>query len=148
MALGPGSVVSLESVNVPGYLVRHRSFRGRLDPINASSSNLDRADATFAVRQGLANPSCVSFESSNFPGYYLRHRNFEIFLHRRDNSGLFAADATFCGTGGLAGQGTSLRSHNYPTHYLRHRGGLLYLNSFQDAPGFRMDATFAVRPGL
>jgi DNA-directed RNA polymerase specialized sigma24 family protein len=138
-SLVPGSVVSLESADLPGYRVRHRNFRGRLDPIGASSSAADRADASFAVRQGLANPSCVSLEATNYPGYFLRHRNFEIHLQRHDGSGLYAADATFCPQGG--GQSVSLRSHNYPTHYMQHSGGLLYLRSGGGS-------AFTVRPGL
>jgi hypothetical protein len=119
-----------------------------LDPIDASSGQGDRADASFRVRQGLADPSCVTFEASNYPGYYLRHRNFEILLNRDDNSQLFAADATFCPTKGLTGEGASLRSYNYPTRFVRHRGTLLFLDSFEDTAGFRGNGTFVVRPGL
>jgi DNA-directed RNA polymerase specialized sigma24 family protein len=147
-SLVPGAVVSLESVNLPGHRVRHRNFRGRLDPIGSFSTTLERADATFTVRQGLAGSSCVSLEASNFPGFYLRHRSFQIHLQRGDGSGSFAADATFCPTQGLAGQGISLRSHSNPTSYLRHSGGQLFLNDFQDFAGFRADSTFTVRPGL
>ncbi|BCB90785.1 hypothetical protein Psuf_080980 [Phytohabitans suffuscus] len=114
-ALAPGARIGLEPVTHPGYRVRHRDFVGRIDPVGAGSSALDRADSTFTVRAGLADRSCVSLEAVNYPGYYLRHQDFAIHLHRREPSALYAADATFCPRAGLAGRDVSLRSYNYPT---------------------------------
>lgn len=143
-SLTNGSRVGLEPVSRPGYRVRHRNFAGRIDPIGPGSGALDRADSTFTVRAGLAGSRCVSFESVNFPGYYLRHQNFEIYLHRRDGSQVFAADATFCAVPGLTGQHISLRSYNYPSRYLHHRDSRLHIGSGATSAAM----TFAVRGGL
>ena len=126
----------------PGLLVRHRDFRGRVDRIGTSSSALDRADARFIVRRGLADDDCVSFESSNYPGRFLRHRNFEIRLDRRDGSGLFDQDATFCAE--TRGGAIVLRSHNYPDRFVTESGSLLRLTPASTATATR----FVVRPPL
>ncbi|MFC7528351.1 AbfB domain-containing protein [Actinoplanes sp. GCM10030250] len=117
-ALVTGATVGLESADRPGNRVRHRDFRGRLDPVGAGSSDLDRADARFTVRRGRANANCFSLESVNFPGYYLRHRNFEIRLDRSDRTELFDQDATFCTVTIRQGAALALRSLNYPVRYV------------------------------
>ncbi|MDQ7910635.1 AbfB domain-containing protein [Phytohabitans sp. ZYX-F-186] len=142
--LTPGTRIGLEPVTHPGYRVRHRQFRGRIDPVGAGSPALDRADSTFTVRAGLADPRCVSLEAVNYPGYYLRHQDFAIHLHRRDPSALFAADATFCPRAGLAGRDVSLRSYNYPDRHLYHERSRLFIA----ASGERAAMTFAVRSAL
>ena len=48
-----------------------------------------KADATFVVRRGLAEPSCYSFESRNHPGQYLRHAAFRVRLAASDGTDLF-----------------------------------------------------------
>jgi len=146
--LTSGNPVSLEPVNFYGYRVRHYYFAARLDAIGRGSTPLARADASFIVRPGLADPDCRSFESVNYPGYYLRHQGFAVYLRAANGTSLFAADATFCPTTGLTGQYTSLRSYNYPGRYLRHRGYRLYIDPFDGSDLTRRDATFAVRPSL
>jgi Alpha-L-arabinofuranosidase B (ABFB) domain len=116
--LSVGSTVGLEAADQPGHRVRHRNYRGRLDPISASSSSVERADSGFRVRTGLGDNSCVSLESVNLPGYYLRHRNFEIRLDRNDGSTLFRQDATFCPVTIRDGAALVLRSTNFPRHYV------------------------------
>lgn len=146
-ALRPGARIGLEPVDRPGLRVRHARFVGRVDRIGAGSRALDKADSTFVVRAGLADRRCVSLESVNFPGYYLRHQNFRIHLHRRDGTGLFAADATFCVTAGLAGRHVSLRSYNFPERYLSHGRSELHLRTARGEAG-RASATFVVKPPL
>lgn len=148
MPLVVGTRVSLEPADVPGYRVRHRDFVGRIDPIGPASSALARADATFTLRSGLANARCITFEAVNYPGFFLRHQNFAIHLHRNDGSRLFAADATFCPTTGLAGQYTSFQSYNYPGRYLRHRADKLYLDQASGGSRARQEMTYAVLIGL
>jgi hypothetical protein len=134
-----GAVIGLEPVGQPGYRVRHRDFRGRVDRIGPASSSLDRADSRFVVRAGRADPACVSLESVNYPGYFLRHQDFVLKLQRGDGSRLFAADATFCPV--PAPSGSTLRSVNYPDRYWAEWGSSLVLSS-------RNPAAFAVRPPL
>ena len=124
----PGRRVSLQPVQLPGYRVRHHDFRARVDRLDATSRAADRADATFVIRAGLADPKCVSFEAVNFPGRYLRHQNFALFLHPRSGGDLFAADATFCPVAAQPGGPAALRSVNYPGRYVVVRDFLLYLD--------------------
>ncbi|GLX99823.1 hypothetical protein Acsp01_02030 [Actinoplanes sp. NBRC 101535] len=124
-SLKVGATVGLESVDQPGYRVRHRNNLGRLDSVNASSSAADRADTRFTVRKGRADDNCVSLESVNFPGYFLRHRDYKIRLERIDGSELFDKDATFCTVTIRDGSALALRSVNYPSyHVVAHRGSL------------------------
>ncbi|MEJ3744716.1 AbfB domain-containing protein [Actinomycetes bacterium KLBMP 9797] len=148
VSLRAGARVGLEPVTHPGYRVRHRQFAGWIDRIGAGSGAQDRADAAFTVRAGLASASCVSFEAVNYPGYYLRHQNFQIYLHRRESTALFAADATFCAGTGLTGQHTSLRSYNYPQRYLHHRDARLGISTVDAGAPARAAATFIVRTPL
>ncbi|GAA4460515.1 hypothetical protein GCM10023170_061740 [Phytohabitans houttuyneae] len=140
-ALAPGARIGLEPVTHPGYRVRHRDFLGRIDPVGASSPAVDKADATFTVRAGLADRRCVSLEAVNYPGFYLRHQDFAIHLHRRDPSAIFAADATFCPRPGAGGRDISLRSYNYPDRHLYHQRSRLFIATSGDGAAM----TFAVR---
>jgi hypothetical protein len=92
-------MVSLRSVNYGDRYIRHQKFHGELTVVK---SGLDKKDATFWLRPGLAHPRGVSFDSVNYPGYFLRHQGFRIKLHKRENSDLFKKDATFKWEPGLA----------------------------------------------
>lgn len=134
--------VSIRTFNLPNYYIRHRNFFGEISPI---SSSLDRADARYKIRSGLASSDCVSFESSNFPGYYLRHQNFQIRLDPNNNTAQFKADATFCIKPGLASLiNVSFRSYNFPTYYIRHRNFNLYIDPYSTNSLFLNDATFTL----
>jgi hypothetical protein len=124
--LRPGSEISLRATTAccTDYFLRHQ-FNGRsntaiLSRISSGSAPLDKEDATWMVRRGLANNSCLSLESKNHRGDYLRHFNFKLILEPYDGSAQFAADSTFCPVRGMNGQGISLRSLNYPNKYIRH----------------------------
>ncbi|EPX62259.1 putative alpha-arabinofuranosidase II [Cystobacter fuscus DSM 2262] len=90
--LANASALSLESVNFPGYFLRHRNGEVWLDRDDGSS--LFKADATWWRRAGLANSALLSFESFNFPGYYLRHRDGLLYLNGISTS-TDRSDATF-----------------------------------------------------
>jgi hypothetical protein len=111
-------------VATPGYTdryLRHINSLGVTEVVTSGSSDLLKADATFYVRRGLADPTCYSFESRNFPGHYLRHSNCRIRKDPNDGSALFASDATFCAQPGRYGTGNiSLESDNYPGYHIRH----------------------------
>ncbi|MFC1794076.1 AbfB domain-containing protein, partial [Planctomycetota bacterium] len=63
--------VSFESVEFPGYYLRHRDYVVRLE---SGTSDLFNNDATWMLRPGLADPEAVSFESTAaFVGNYLIH---------------------------------------------------------------------------
>lgn len=134
--------VSIRAFNIPNSYIRHRNFLGEISRI---SSSLDRADARFTVKSGLASSNCVSFESSNLAGYYLRHQNLRITLARNDNTALFKNDATFCIKPGLASStNVSFSSYNLPTYYIRHRNFELYIDPYSTNSLFLNDATFTL----
>jgi hypothetical protein len=99
--------VSFESVNYPGFFLRHQDFRLKL--IKNDNSRLFKDDASFFKRTALAGGvTTASFEASKFPGFYIRHRDFHLWLEKNDPpSDLFKKDATFIIGQGLAAAPTS-----------------------------------------
>ncbi|MET7334951.1 arabinofuranosidase catalytic domain-containing protein [Nonomuraea sp. NPDC005650] len=110
--------------------------------MTSGSSSVDKNDATWIVRNGLAYSACVSFESKNYPGSYLRHSNYQLYRN--------ANDATFCAQPGLNGQGLSWASFNYPNRLLRHYNNIVYIgseggsNTFDSATSWADDVSWIV----
>ncbi|GHG67868.1 AbfB domain-containing protein [Streptomyces griseocarneus] len=152
---------SLQSFNFQDRFVRHADFLGELSVI---TSDLDRADATFDMVDGLADRNLVSFRSVNFPLHFLRHQDSRLKLHEGPNTPLvppgttpppespemklMRKDATFTKVQGLADPNlVSFRCFNIPSLFIRHRNFHLFvepINSDLD----RKDATFRLVPGL
>ena len=96
---------SFESYNYPGYYMRHKLSRVRIDPRDGSSL-FDR-DATWCTRFSLdggtaaGDQGVCTFESFNFSGRYLRNYNGEVWLTRKggplpsDNPTSFEQDASW-----------------------------------------------------
>ncbi|GAB7045839.1 sigma-70 family RNA polymerase sigma factor [Catenuloplanes indicus] len=148
--VAPGVVrpgpVSLESANAPGTFVAVARSVGVLAAAGPASAGTVRAQATFEVLDGLADPACVTFRFSD--GRYLRHSSWRLVLHIRDRTELFRGDATFCARPG-AGPGTvALESKNYPGYFLRHRGDELWVDQGDGTDAFRADSSFLVRAPL
>lgn len=147
--LNPGSEISVRATTAcctSDYL-RHQNDNAVISPV---SSTLDKNDATWIVRRGLASASCVSFESRNYPGDFLRHFNFQVYRQPMDGSAAFRADATFCPVAGKSGQGTSFRSYNYSGKYLRHYNNTVYIadtsgaHAFDSATSYNDDVSWVV----
>jgi hypothetical protein len=148
--LTPDQYVSLR-VTTPGYTdryIRHSEGLGFTEVVNAASSDLLKQDATWKVKQGLANRLCYSFESRNYPGEYLRHRDFRVRREAGDGSAVYKADATWCpiqGNGGLR-----LSAAGFPGQYLRHITTELWLaqaggtHTWDDPASFTEDTTWAI----
>jgi hypothetical protein len=141
-------------VTTSGYTdryLRHMDGVARTDVITASSSDLDKQDASFVVRPGLADSSCYSLESRNYPGQFLRHRNYRIDKDPNDGTTLFAQDATFCAQPPRAGGAgnVSLESFNYPGYHVRHASELVYIavsaggNPWDGGVSYDADVTWA-----
>jgi hypothetical protein len=93
---GANDTVSFESVNFPGFFLRHSGNRLKLME-NDNSPNFSR-DASYFRRAPLAGgEKSVSFESGSatFSEFYIRHRQFHVFFEHNDGSDLFKNDATF-----------------------------------------------------
>jgi hypothetical protein len=84
--------VSFESVNFPGYFLRHINFDFVLARNDGSS--IFKADATFKKVQGLKDAAWSSFQSYNFPSRYIRHSNYQLKLDPISTD-LGRQDATF-----------------------------------------------------
>ncbi|RZU51729.1 glycosyl hydrolase family 2 [Krasilnikovia cinnamomea] len=146
-------------VTTPGYTdryLRHRDGLARTDVLSAGSPMLDRQDATFTVRAGLADNGCYSFESVNFPGQYLRHSGYRLQKAADDGSALFRQDATFCAQPPLNGGAgnVSLESINYPGYHWRHYAEAVYIatsgggNTWDATASYAADATWTNAPPL
>ncbi|MFL6145022.1 MAG: alpha-L-arabinofuranosidase B [Labedaea sp.] len=150
--LTPGSTISLRATTAccaTRYL-RHQANGAVTSVIASGNPAVDKNDASWIVRRGLANNACVSFESRNFPGDFLRHSNFQLFRQPMDGTALFRADATFCPQAGRSGQGTSFASFNFPTRFLRHFNNTVFIaanggpNAFDSATSWAADSSWAV----
>jgi hypothetical protein len=138
---------SWSSLNFPDRYIRHRNGVGY---ISAPASAVDRADATWKIKPGLAGFG-ISLESRNFPGHYLRHQNGRLKKNPFENTSLFKADATFRPRNGLwtdGGSWRSLEAWNFPGCYVRHRNGELWLDRADGTDLFHKDATFSFRAAL
>jgi hypothetical protein len=150
--LTPGSSISLRATTAccTDRYIRHQNDTAVTSVITPNSPALDKADATWIVRRGLANDACLSFESANFPGDFLRHQNFQLNRRPDDGSALFEQDATFCPQPGKSGQGTSFQSVNFPTRYIRHFNNTVYVASnggpdaFDNPNAWAQDVSWAV----
>ncbi|MGW3151474.1 alpha-L-arabinofuranosidase B [Streptomyces sp. NPDC001177] len=151
-SLTAGSEISLRATTsccTTDY-VRHQNDTAVISAVTSSSSALDKNDATWIVRKGLADSSCVSFESRNYPGDFLRHYNYRLYRQPMDGSAQFRADATFCPQTGRSGTGTSFASYNYPTRYLRHYDYNVYTasnggsNTWDSATSWSDDVSWVV----
>ncbi|NKE55463.1 family 43 glycosylhydrolase [Lentzea sp. PSKA42] len=90
--LADSGAVSFQSVNFPGYYLRHQNFDFVLAPYDGSATF--QADATFRRVAGLASSSWSSFQSYNFPDRYIRHYAYQLRLDPiTDATG--RGDATF-----------------------------------------------------
>jgi hypothetical protein len=69
---------AFESVNFPGYFLRHRNYDFEL-ACNDGTTQF-AADATFRVVAGLVDSTWSSFESYNHPGGYIRHYAYQLRL--------------------------------------------------------------------
>jgi hypothetical protein len=81
--LASGQCYSLESVNYPGYYLRHQNFRIYLH--RADGSQLFAADATFCAVTGLSGQH-TSLRSLNYPDRYLNSRSSELRISTVDGS--------------------------------------------------------------
>jgi GH43 family beta-xylosidase len=84
--------VSFESVNHPGYYLRHADYDFVLAQADASATFT--ADATFRRVAGLADAAAASFQWYNFPDRYVRHANYQLRLDPVSTA-TGRADATF-----------------------------------------------------
>jgi hypothetical protein len=76
--LAGSGTVSFESVNFPGYFLRHSGFDFQLAYHDGTAQFAQ--DATFRRVAGLADASWSSFQSYNHPDRYIRHYGYQLRL--------------------------------------------------------------------
>ncbi|MBT2420293.1 AbfB domain-containing protein [Streptomyces sp. ISL-22] len=76
--LAGSGTVSFESVNFPGYFLRHSGFDFQLATNDGTAQFAQ--DATFRQVAGLADAAWSSFQSYNHPDRYIRHYGFQLRL--------------------------------------------------------------------
>ncbi|MFG2800881.1 glycoside hydrolase family 43 protein [Streptomyces pseudovenezuelae] len=93
--LAGSGTVSFESVNFPGYFLRHFNYDFQL--VHNDGTGQFAQDASFRQVAGLADPTWSSFQSVNHPDRYIRHYAYELRLDPiTDATG--RGDATFRAT--------------------------------------------------
>ncbi len=90
--LADSSCISFESVDNPGYYLRH--YNGNVIISQNNGTQVFWEDATWRMHTGLASSSGVSFETYNFSGIYMRHYNSYLIISQISTA-LDQADATF-----------------------------------------------------
>jgi len=95
---GQVGTVSFESVDQPGFFLRHYNYLLYLeDASNPRNPAIFDLDATFNERDHVWYTDTISFESVNYPGYFIRHQNYRLKINQNDDSELFHLDASFKG---------------------------------------------------
>lgn len=128
-----------ESLNFPGWFIRHRNFYGEL-----SRQAVGDPLGDFSFKLAPRGSGRVALTPMNFPRYYLRHKNFRIFLEKSNGPAdqLFLRDSKFYLESNRFGRGgISFRSLNYPGRYLRHRNFQLWIEPLNSV-NLGADATF------
>ena len=69
---------SFQSVNFPNVYLRQVNGEIKAVALNENDENF-RTEATFYIREGIADPAKQSFESLAVPGNFIRHRNSLLF---------------------------------------------------------------------
>ncbi|NEC88046.1 glycoside hydrolase family 43 protein [Streptomyces sp. SID12501] len=90
--LAGSGTVSFESVNYPGYFLRHSAYDFQLAYNDGTAAFAE--DATFRQVAGLADATWSSFQSYNHPDRYIRHSAYLLKLDPITTT-LGRSDATF-----------------------------------------------------
>jgi len=90
--IADSSCISFESVDNPGYYLRH--YCGNVIISQDDETQIFEEDATWRVCTGFADSNGVSFETYNFDDIYMRHYNGYLIISQISTE-LDQADATF-----------------------------------------------------
>ncbi|KAJ3423537.1 alpha-l-arabinofuranosidase b [Anaeramoeba flamelloides] len=153
--LADESFKSFESINYPGYYIRHKNFHLYLEQ---NTEELFKKDCTFKITQGNSQNSnqqneteYISLQSFNYPRHFIRHRNYMGEI-TEISSELDKKDSSFKIVEGLFGENTvSFESKNFPGYYLIHsnfRMRIEKLSNEKEPEFFKKDCSFKIVSGL
>lgn len=94
---GEPNTVSIESVDKPGYFLRHEQFQVFSHPMPGPGGIEGfKKDATFKIVPGMSGKG-NSYESVNFPGNYIRHCSYRLYLdnNKRNNAACNIKDEVY-----------------------------------------------------
>lgn len=93
---GDAGTVSFESVDQPGFYLRHYNYMLCLEPKEGGRNpDIFDEDATFFPIANKYYSGFVSFESFNYRHYYIRHENYRLKISEAQATTLFMMDASF-----------------------------------------------------
>ncbi len=133
-----GICVSYQSVNYPGYYLRHQNFNLYLGKPDGSS--LFNQDASFCVAPPQ-DGSTVSLQGSNYTANYVTNVSGTIRL-AMPQSTADRQQATFRTVPGLSGKGISFQSSTATGQYLRHQNFQAFVQASDGSGLFKNDSTF------
>jgi hypothetical protein len=125
---------AIESVNSPGYFIRHQLLQLKLHQY--SSTTIFEMDASYRILQ----PQCKRFRSYNINNHYFGLTGRKAYISPTPELWIPIRP-------GLAGHNgsVSFRSCHNARKYLRHSKGHLYNDNFENTRLFKLDATFTER---
>lgn len=104
--LGSSDCYSFESIDDPGYYIRHSNYKLQLDKDDGSKQFAE--DATFCPQTGINGDGHYSMRSWSYPARYWRHWNGDGYIasnggpHDFDSATSFNDDVSFAATSGFA----------------------------------------------
>jgi hypothetical protein len=148
----PDSSWSLRATDLGAFVALRGSdstdLRARHDGADVTFEAGDGVDAEWKIVSGLADAKCVSFEARDAPGRFLRHQGGRVSCEPRNETGEFAADATFCLWDPFQDLGWShavIEPFSSPGQYLVHDGDGIATAPFADNEAFYVAATWYIR---
>ena len=148
VALTVDRAIGLEPVDQGGSQVSHAGAEVRVRQVSTGSGQVDKNNASWIVRPGLASASGVSFESVDRPGSYLTvgtNGPRILRLAPNDGSTRLAGYATFLAVKGATSGSTSFQVWADRALYLLRTGTQLAAGAPNGSPIGRAASLFAVR---
>ena len=140
-----GQNVRLESVNYPGYYIRHRNYQCWLDKYGYyGGDDLFGKDSSFTVVKGLSGiTNSVSFQSTNYPDHYLANNNGLIRMEDMTHN---VREATWMLRGSLweGDRDTYSISSSIDDRFIRHQGYRIKMHTKDGSDLFKKDASFKI----
>lgn len=90
--IADSSRISLESVDNPGYYLRH--YEGNIIISANDGTDIFKQDATWRIHEALDGLGGISLESYNIAGAYMRHYNSYLMISQISTA-LERSDASF-----------------------------------------------------
>merc|ERR1712119_159179 len=90
---GVEGTISFESLETPGYYLRHQGFEIYLR--KEEDTDLYRKDSCFFPRYNKYFQGYTAYESENYRNYFIRHRGSELYIDPAEDKDLYKKDASW-----------------------------------------------------